>query len=45
MATLSPDLAWARASVHPHSSPYSRMPRGTMFSMVSENFQSRSWRM
>lgn len=43
-ALRSPERAWARASVHPHSSPYMRRPRRTMASMSTEYFQSRSWR-
>ena len=41
----SPDRACARASVHPHTCPYTRIPRGIIASTGSEYFQSRSWRM
>ena len=44
MAIRSPERAWARASVHPQASPYTRMPRGTRASIGMEYFQSRSWR-
>ena len=39
MAIPSPEAACAQARVQPHSSPYIRMPRGTMLSMGMENFR------
>lgn len=44
MAIRSPDLAWARASVAPHTSPNARIPFGTIDSGSAMPFQSRNWR-
>ena len=44
MAIRSPERSCARASVQPHSSPYTRTACGFMAAVSNEYFQSLSWR-